>query len=501
MNVVGIDVGTTGLKAVAVDPEGRILRERAVRYPTKLAGLGAEQDARAWWRAAMEALPAVVSGEPVSGVAVTSQGPTLVAVDAEGEPRGLALTWIDRRAGAEAEEIAAACQPTRNPPDPYFATAKLLWWLRHRPEELEDMRAVLCANGFLIQKLCGQPTLDETHAGFFQAWEGSFDPALASLGVPVELIPKAHPSLEIAGEVSGAAAAATSLPEGTPVAYGGIDAVGAALEAGVFGADDGLVEMTGFSTVTIAAASRSTHVPGMIHTRHCLDGVDLVLSAMVSSGAVVDWARRLTGFDNVAEFDEAVSPDRPGRLLLIPSFAGERTPTWDAAARGAIVGLDLDVDAGDLVLAVYEGTALGLKDNLERLESVIGELGPVRSVGGGAKSKTWTQIKADVLGVPVEVPRMGHGAAAGAAVLAGMATGLWPDVEAVRAIVGEEVTRFEPDLKLTSQYSDLLKHYRALQGALPPITHALKPKGSTSEPPEDAPTGERTSHGGSPDAA
>ena len=127
MNVVGIDVGTTGLKAVAVEPEGRIVRERTVRYPTELAGLGAEQDAWVWWRAATEALPEVVGGEPVSGVAVTSQAPTLVAVDAEGEPRGPALTWIDRRAGAEAEEIAAACQPTRNPPDPYFATAKLLW--------------------------------------------------------------------------------------------------------------------------------------------------------------------------------------------------------------------------------------------------------------------------------------------------------------------------------------------------------------------------------------
>jgi ribosomal protein uS17 len=110
---------------------------------------------------------------------------------------------------------------------------------------------------------------------------------------------------------------------------------------------------------------------------------------------------------------------------LIPSFAGERTPTWDVSARGAIVGLDLGVDAGDLALAVYEGTALGLKDNLERLESVVGELGPVRSVGGGAKSHTWTQIKADVLGVPIEVPRIGHGAAAGAALLRSAVSNEW----------------------------------------------------------------------------
>ena len=481
MNVVGIDVGTTGLKAVAVEPEGRIVRERTVRYPTELAGLGAEQDARVWWRAATEALPEVVGGEPVSGVAVTSQAPTLVAVDAEGEPRGPALTWIDRRAGAEAEEIAAACQPTRNPPDPYFATAKLLWWMRHRPEELEGARAVLCANGFLIQKLCGQSTLDESHAGLFQGWDRRFDPKLVSLGVPVNLLPDARPSLEMAGEVTAEAADATSLPEGTPVAHGGIDAVGAALEAGIFEVDDGLVEMTGFSTVTITAAGRDTHVPGMIHTHHCIEDTDLVLSAMVSSGAVVEWARELTGFGDVVELDKAVSPNRPGRLLLIPSFAGERTPTWDVSARGAIVGLDLGVDAADLALAVYEGTALGLKDNLERLESVVGELGPVRSVGGGAKSHTWTQIKSDVLGVPIEVPRIGHGAAAGAALLAGMATGLWSSIEAARAAVGEEQIRFEPDPNLTSRYIERLEHYRVLQRALPPITQALQQKPRNGE--------------------
>jgi xylulokinase len=472
---IGIDVGTTGLKAVAVSAEGRIVRDKAVRYPTRLAGLGAEQDARAWWRAALEALPKVVAGEEVSGVAVTSQAPTLVAVDGKGEPCGAALTWIDRRARQETGEIAAACEPTRNPPDPYFATAKLLWWMRHRPEELEGARTVLCANGYLVYQLCGEPTLDETHAGLFQGWEGGFDPALDSLGVPVGLLPGARPSQEAAGRVTRAAAGETGLPEGTPVLHGGIDAVGAALEAGVFGPQDGLVEMTGFSTVTITATERGAHVPGLIHTRHCFDDVDLILSAMVSSGAVVDWARRLAGIEDVADLDVLVPPARPGRLLLIPSFAGERTPTWDASARGAIAGLDLDMDPGDLALAVYEGTTLALRDNLERLGS-LADLGPVRSVGGGARSSAWTQIKADVLGIPIEVPRLGHGAAAGAAILAGIATGLWPDAESARAATGGEGVRFEPDPELTARYAERLERYRALQEFLPPITQSLQPE-------------------------
>ncbi len=478
MNAVGIDIGTTGLKAVALGARGEILREKTVRYPTRLAGLGAEQDARAWWRAAVEALPEVVGGEPVCGVSVTCQAPTLVCVDGDFEPLGPALTWIDRRALREAEEISAAIESTRNPSDPYFATGKLLWLARNRPAQIENARAVLCANGFLVARLTGEPTLDETTAGLFQGWDGGFDGALSSL-VPLDLLPPVRPAMEVAGEVSRAAAEATGLPEGTPVAHGGIDAVGAALEAGIFGPGDGLVEMTGFSTVVIAAAERGTHVPGMIHTRHGVGESDLILAAMTTAGAVTEWGMRLTGFENPAAFDgnvpeKTLARGRPGRLLMVPALAGERTPTWDAEARGAIVGLDLDADAGDLAVAIYEGTALGLGDNFGRMEAVLGDLRPVRSVGGGSKSEVWTQIKADVLRVPVTVPRLGHGAAAGAAVLAGMATGLWPDEVSVRALVAEEGRTFEPDPEMTGKYAKRLELYRELQAMLPPVTRALQ---------------------------
>ena len=478
MNAIGIDVGTTGLKAVAISSGGEVLRERTVRYPTRLAGLGAEQDARAWWRAATEVLPGVVGGEEVCGVAVTAQAPTLLCVDRDGEPLGAALTWIDRRARRETDELAEACGPSRNPPDPYFATGKLLWLARNRPEEIDHARAILCANSFIVQRLTGEFTFDETTAGLFQGWDGGFDEALGSL-VPLGLLPPVRSAMDIAGEVTPAAAEATGLPEGTPVAHGGIDAVGAALEAGIFGPEDGLVEMTGFSTVVIAAARRGTHVPNMIHTRHGVGGSDLILAAMVTAGAVTDWGTKLTGFETPADFDRNVSDrpaarERPSRLLMIPALAGERTPTWDATARGAIVGLDLDVDARDLAVAIYEGTALGLGDNFERMQEVLGDLEPVRSVGGGSRSESWTQIKADVLGVPVEVPPLGHGAAAGAAMLAGMATDLWPDEKSARTLVTGKGRIFEPDHEMTREYVRRLELYRELQGMLPPITQSLQ---------------------------
>ena len=473
--LVGVDVGTTGLKAVAVDLHGHLLRERAVRYPTRVAGPGAEQDAEAWWAAAREALPPVVAGDAVAGVSVTCQAPTLVALDASGEPRGPALTWIDRRATAEARELEAAIGPGRNVADPYFATGKLLWWRRHRTD-LEDAAVVLGAGGFVVRRLTGEHTLDESSAGLHQGWDGGWHPGLAAAGVPLELLPPAVPCTEVVGRVTGEAAAATGLPAGTPVAAGGIDSVGAALEAGVLAPEDPVVEMTGFSSVTIQAVPRGTTVPGMIHTRHCLPGLDLLLTAQVTTGAVVDWVCGLTGSRELLDRPERLPRERPGRVLLMPALAGERTPTWDARARGAVLGLDLAVGAGELLLAVFEGTALALRDDLERVAEATGQAGPVRASGGGAKSPVWLGVKADVLGRPVEVPRRGHGAAVGAALLAGLAVGTWPDAEALREPGDPVAARFEPDPVRHEAYTARFEVFRRLRAALPEYVRSLEPR-------------------------
>ncbi len=462
--LVGIDVGTTGLKAVALSPAGRLLRERTARYRTRFAGAAAEQDAGDWWAAACAVLPDVVAGDDVQALAVTCQAPTLVAVDDAGTPRGPALTWIDRRAVAEATEIAALAGPGRNGADPFFGTAKLLWWARHR-DDLDGAAAVLGVNGFLVRRLTGVDSLDESTAGMLQGWDGGFPPALAAT-VPVGLLPAAVPCALVVGEVTAAAAECTGLPAGTPVAAGGIDSVGAALEAGVLTPADPPVEMTGFSTVTMRAAVRGSQVPGMIHTRHAVAGTDLVLSAQTSTGSVVDWAHALTG-TTYGDAATRVPAGRPGRLLLVPSFAGERTPTWTPRARGALLGLDLNCAPGDLLLAVYEGTALALRDNLDRLDAVGGPAPTLRSSGGGVKNREWMQVKADVLGRPVQIPVAGHGAAVGAGLLAGLAVGAWPDPQELRPLSDPVRETYRPDPARHRAYTRRLALFRELQERLP----------------------------------
>ncbi|WP_345710190.1 xylulokinase [Actinocatenispora rupis] len=460
-----MDVGTTGLKAVVVDDGGRLVRDAAVRYPTALAGLGAEQDATAWWSAATAALRRIVRpGEPVAGIAVTSQGPTMVPVDAAGTPLAPALTWADRRATAESADLAAALPPGRNGTDPYFGTAKLLWWSRRGA--LTDAHAVLCANAFVVRRLTGMDSLDESTASFFTGWDSGFADPVRAAGVPVELLGDAVTCTTVVGTVTADAAAATGLPAGTPVAAGAIDAVGAALEAGLLTPGDGVAEMTGFSTVSLRPVPRGTHVPGMIHVRHCVPGTDLLLTAQVSTGALVDWVARVTGYDAADVLDAEVPAERPGRLALLPSLLGERTPVWDPGARGAIVGLDLDVTAGDLLLAAYEGTALALRADLAAVDAVLGAGRPLAALGGGARSRHWPQVKADVLGREVRVPVAGHGAAHGAALLAGVATGVWPDFAAVAPTGRRTATTFAPDPDRHAAYGERLGAVQALRDHL-----------------------------------
>lgn len=458
---LGIDIGTTGAKVVLTGLDGVAVDSGSQRYPRIVAPdgdpLGVEQDARLWWDAVAGLLRTLVPGRVVRGIAVTSQAPSFVPVDAAGDPVGTALLWADRRAQAEALEIASALppgDPLATPADSFFGTAKLLWWARHRPAVLDRARDVLAANAFVVKKLTGAATLDESTATMLQGFRGgTFPSSLTGLGVPVSLLPAVARSTEIVGTVSDRAAAETGLTPGTPVAAGGIDAIGTALEAGVLEPGDPFAEMTGFSTVGMIAVPADTPAPGFIRCRSCFADIDLVITAQVTTGAVLDWVVALTGGDrSVLDPGPLLARSRPGSLRMVPSLAGERTTSWDPAARGRLAGLSLDTDAVDLVLAAMEGSALELAADVRQLTSAGFDIPLVRSTGGGSVNQAWLQIKADVLGRLVERPISGSGAAQGAAYLAGLAVGDLTGPADVRAFSAAVTTMHHPDPTRTAAY-------------------------------------------------
>lgn len=464
--LLGIDVGTSGVKVVLADGDGALVRDGARRYPTSVdARGGAEQDPAAWWSALTELTRSLIGPEPIAGVAVTAQAPTLVPVDAEGEPVGPALTWLDRRAEAEAREIDALAPGHRHGADPFFGTAKLLWLRRERPEVHARTRTVLSANGFVVHRLTGRSCLDDSTASLMQAFDeaaGAFDARLEAAGVPVDLLGAIVPTTAVVGTVTAGAAAATGIPAGTPVLAGAIDSVGSALEAGALAVGDPLVEMNGFSSVTILPAPAGVRVPGFIHTRHCLPGVDLLITAQVTAGATIDWVNRLAGGEQDLR---AVGPlrerPRPSPLTVVPALAGERTPSWNPRTRGMVDGIGLDTDGVDLMLAAMEGNALALATDLDQLAAHGFAIPEMRATGGGSASDVWMQIKADVLGIPVSRPRTGHGAAHGAAFLAGIGLGL-VEPDRIRARTAEITRTFTPDPALTAAYAARRRRFARL---------------------------------------
>ncbi|MET3806249.1 xylulokinase [Nakamurella sp. UYEF19] len=483
---VGIDVGTTGAKVVVTGLDGQALWSGSDRYPRIVAPqgdvAGMEQDASLWWSAVAGLLRSMPPDLAVRAVAATSQAPSLVLVDAAGRAIGPALLWADRRAQAEAIEIDALLtavhpdDPLATPADSYFGTAKLLWWARYRPALLEAATGVLATNGYVVRQLTGVGSLDLSTATMLQG-HGSqgFSPVLSAAGVPTGLLPPVSPCTTLVGEVTAQAAALTGLPVGTPVAAGAIDAVGTALEAGVLEPGDPFAEMTGFSTVGMVAVPAGTPAQGFIRCRHCFVDTDLVISAQVTSGAVLDWIVALTGGDRtVLDPPALLARQRPAGVRMVPSLAGERTPTWNASARGEFSGLALDTDAVDLVLAAMEGTAMALAVDLDGLAANGLDIPLIRSTGGGSVNGAWLQIKADTTGRPVERPVSGSGAAQGAAYLAGLAVGDLEGADQVREFSAAVSGRYLPDPVRAAAYRERRAAGAQMPAPAPPSDTSIR---------------------------
>ncbi|MET9022855.1 FGGY family carbohydrate kinase [Actinopolymorpha sp. NPDC004070] len=526
--VVGVDVGTTGVKAVVADAGGRVLAEAGEEYATRyVPPHGAEQDPDDWWSATARCVArALRSSAAATGlgaadvecVGVSSQAPSVVVLDRSGAPVGPALLWLDRRGRAECRARSAAAgdvvAATGNRMDAYFAAPKLAWLLAEHPEVRRAGAAVVMANGYVVHRLTGVPTCDTGHQGLTLLADldtGRWSDALVDLwGVPRGWLPEAVHPTTVVGRVGAEASRVTGLLAGTPVVAGAVDGAAAALEAGLARHGD-VCEMTGQSTVVNAAVEagrlRRDALGTMSLLPYPLPGHHLVYGSMVATGGILRWFRDEFGDREVraaagsaglvgatdspdsvfAALDTlaGTAPVGSGGLVLLPYFLGERSPVWNADARGALVGLTMSTRRAEVVRAIFEGTAYGLAHNLDELARLGLRPEVLRSVGGGARGRTWTQIKADVTGLPVEVPPNTRGAPVGVALVAAAGVGLVADL--ARAVAarsdpedgsgggpggpggpgdGSGVTRYRPDPGRHEAYQRYYAVYRELYPAL-----------------------------------
>ncbi len=488
--LLGIDVGTTGAKAALVSPDGRVSATAQSEYALRHIRPGwVEQDPEDWWQGVCLVIRRVLASVQsaaarVAALAVSSQAPTLLPLGRGGAPLRPAMIWMDRRAEAEAkkfEEIlgdGTVYRVTGNRPDAFYVAPKLLWFKTHEPQLLAKTYRFVQVNGYINYRLTGEFSLDSAHAALLQMRNyatGEWDKPLCNVcGIEPGHFPEVKAAHCLLGEVTSWASEATGLRAGTPVMVGTVDSAAAALEAG--SAEPGVAaEMTGTSTVLIMPNRDGLTEPAFIAMPHAIPGVHLLLGAMVASGASLRWFRDQLGeaevqagarrnvdpFDLLTEQAAQVSVGSGG-VIFLPYMAGERSPLWHTHARGVFFGLSLATPKAALIRAILEGTALALNHNVEIAGGAGIHLNELRSVGGGARSALWNQIKADILGLPVQLPEAPMGAAFGDAILAGMGLGIFPDVQrALRDIVRLK-TRFEPDMENHVKYQDIYRLFRKL---------------------------------------
>jgi xylulokinase len=476
------------VKAVLLDLRGTLYAVCQAEYPLHHIRSGwVEQDPEDWWQATCQAVRGALAkvehgAERVLGMAVSSQAPALLPLDRAGRPLRPAMIWMDRRAEAEAvrlTELIGAQEIygiTGNRPDAFYVAARLLWLRDHEPDVLQQTWKFVQVNGYINYRLTGRVAMDPAHAVLLQMSDyatGEWSDALCSAcGVDPEQFPEVMDAHQIQGEVSVEAAEICGLRAGTPVMTGTVDSPAAALEAGV--AELGIaVEMTGTSTVVIIPNDRGLTEPALIAIPHALPGIHMLLGAMVSSGGCLRWFRDQFGqpenqtasecgadsYDLLTRQAAEIKPGSGG-VIFLPYMMGERSPLWHSNARGVFFGLSLATPRAALVRAILEGTAFALRHNVETAVGAGAEVREMRSVGGCSRSDLWNQIKADVLGLPVLLPRTSVGSPFGAAIVAGMGAGVFPDVRQSLLEMVHLERHFEPDPANHARYTRYYRIYR-----------------------------------------
>jgi xylulokinase len=473
---VGVDVGTTGVKAVAVGEDGEVVAraERAYGLSTPAPGW-AEQDPEDWWRGAEAALEEVSAGVDVAGLGLTGQMHGLVCLDASDRVLRPAILWNDQRTAAECAEIEERVgrdrllELTGNRALTGFTAPKLLWLRRHEPDVFGRVARVLLPKDYVRLRLTGEHATDVADASgtllFDVAGRRWSDHVLAALDLSRDWLPPALESPVVSGtaRVPGARAA-------VPVAAGAGDQAAAALGVGVDRPGPVSVVL-GTSGVVLAALPAYARDPdGRVHAFcHAVPGGWLAMGVMLSAAGSLAWLRDTVApgvsFDALLAEAERWPPGTEG-LLFAPYLAGERTPHADPDVRGAFVGLSLRHDRGALARAVLEGVAFGLRDSLELLRALGVAPTAGRVSGGGARGGLWLRIAASVLGLPLELTAAEEGSAYGAALLGAVAAGRFAHVgDAVAASVGVRAT-VEPDPGWASRYGELHAEFTRLYPAL-----------------------------------
>ena len=488
--LLGLDVGTTGARAVAVDESGHLISEASSEYPLHTPHPGwAEQDPEDWWRGAKEALSEVAGQveDQAVGIGLTGQMHGSVFLNSSDEVIRPALLWNDQRTEKQCEKITEAVGAERliriagNPALTGFQAPKVLWLHDEEPENYENTSRVLLPKDYVRLKLTGEYATDASDAAgtlFLDVGKRNWSQEiLDALEVPIEWMPTVHEGPENTGKLRENVANELGLPSGIPVAAGGGDNAAAAVGVGVV--QEGVISSSvGTSGVIFAHTGEFTPDPsGALHAFcHAVpDAYHLMGVTLSAGGSLAWWHDTLDERFDYEELSELAAQAPPGSegLLFLPYLSGERTPHSDPAARGSFFGLTNRHDKSHMTRALMEGVIFSLRDSVEIMRELGTPIEQVRATGGGAKGELWRQLQADIYGLPIHRTTTDEGPAYGAALLAGVAAGVYEDVQEASAQVELRDGATEPEEENVRFYEEYYEVYRTLYPATYKQMHRL----------------------------
>lgn len=511
MILLGLDLGTSGIKAIAVTTLGAAVASGFAAFPSRAGGAVFEQDPHDWWAALGRALGDLseAAGRPVldevAAVGLSGHTHGLLLADADGEPVRPVMTWADHRATAESAELrarlgSAFIERCGNLPTEAFTAPKLLWVARHEPDILATASRLCLPKDWLRWRLTGKWATDGSDAASTllfdlgrQRWDADL---IEAVGGNPAIFPPVLPSAAVAGTITAEAAAATGLPRGIPVAAGGSDVACAALGAGIVEAGTTYVNVgTACQVLTATEVPR----PGDHYVfQHVVPGRFLAMGSLFAAGLSLRWfAERFAPSERAQAERESVSvyrildrlaarvPAGADGLLFLPYLDGASVPHPDARASGALLGLRPHHGEPEVVRSILEGVAFGIADILASFRRSSLPLTDMRLGGGAAESELWPSILASVAGLRLTVLEQSASPVA-AAILAGVAAGAFGGFdEGVAACVRPAYLQ-DPDPALVPLYERMYAVYAGLYDRLAPVFHelaALAPGEPTRRPP------------------
>ena len=486
MYYIGIDLGTSAVKLLLVDENGGICNEVTREYPLEFPQPGWSQQApEDWKKAVLEGIPALLSGfdaGQVAGIGCGGQMHGLVVLDDRDQVIRPAILWNDGRTAAEVDYLnnevgkEKLSSLTANIAFAGFTAPKLLWMRKNEPENFAKIAKIMLPKDYINYVLTGVHCCDYSDASGMLlldvAHKGWSAEMLDICGVKPEQMPRLFESYEVVGTVKPELARALGLSDHVQVVAGAGDNAAAAVGTGVVGEGGCNISLGTSGTLFISSKRFGVDPNNALHAFAHADGGWHLMGCMLSAASCNKWLCDdiLRTTDYAAE-QKDITAEKLGRnhVYFLPYLMGERSPINDTNARGTFVGMTMDTTRSDLVQAVLEGVAFAIRDSFEVARSLGLDIPSSKLCGGGSKSPLWRTIFANVLGIPLELPKTEQGPGYGGAMLAMVGCGRFESVRAAADALVEVASVVEPDPELTARYEARYRQYRTIYPALKPV--------------------------------